>query len=135
MIAVLAVVVVAALLWYGLARPLAQARAEATTRIETQSLLQSRLRNATPGAAATAPALDGPVADVVAQRAATAGLALTNATGQGDDVAIVLDNARFDAVIPFVQALESADGLTIRRLQIDRGAQPGLVRLDMQVGR
>lgn len=135
LIGVMGVLIVAALLWYGLARPLAQARAEAMTRIDTQAMLQSRLRTATPGVAAAPPALEGPVAEVVAQRAAAAGLALTSASAQGDDVAVALANARFDAVVPFLQTLESSDELILRRVQIDRAGQPGLVNLQMQVGR
>lgn len=134
----LGLLAVVAVLWYGLALPLMRAREAATLRIETAAELSSRLRTtpAAVGAPGVAP-LEGALADVVARRAEAAGLALTrvepDAAGEGASIGI--DNARYDAVMPFVAALEGADGAQVRNLSVERTGQPGMVRMQMRIVR
>ncbi len=135
---VMAALLVLAMAWYGVALPLMRAREAAMARIETAARLQSRILTAPAGASAGAvvpAAIEGGLAEVVTQRAAAAGLASSAVEDSGDALVFSIDNARYDAVIPFVAALEGVDGAVIQSLRIEAAGQPGLVRVRMQVSR
>lgn len=125
--------------WYGVAQPILRMREAATVRIETAAVLLARLQAAPVGgatigqvAAVQAP-LDGPVADVLATRASAAGLTPTRIEPDSDGASVVINNARYDAVIPFVATIEGVDGALVRDVRIEQAGQPGLVRLQMRV--
>ena len=120
--------------WYGLAQPILRTRENATVRIETAAVLLARLQAAPVGqiAAVQAP-MGGPVADILTQRASAAGLTSAGVEPDADGASVVIENARYDAVIPFVATVEGVDGATVRDVRIERTGQPGLVRLQMRV--
>ena len=127
----LAVVAVA---WYGLAQPIQRMREDAAIRIETAAVLLARLQAAPVGqvVAVQAP-LDGAVADILTQRAAAAGLTPTRIEPDADGASMVIDNARYDAVIPFLAAVEGVDGAVVQDVRIEQAGQPGIIRLQMRV--
>lgn len=135
---VMGALLVLAVAWYGVALPLMRAREAATARIETAARLQSRVLSAPAGASAGAAApaaIEGGLAEVVTQRAAAVGLATAAVEESGDALSFSIDNARYDAVIPFVAALEGVDGAVIQSLSIEAAGPPGLVRVRMQMSR
>lgn len=123
-----------AVLWYGILQPLHRAREAAAVRIETAAQLSARLRTASPGAAAVSEApLTGEMADILRRRAVTFGLSPDRIEPEAGGAGITIENARYDAVMRFVGAVEGVDGGAVQDLRIERGNSPGIVRLQMRV--
>jgi len=134
LILVFAGLAAAAVAWYGVAQPILRVREDATVRIETAAVLLARLQAAPIGQVAVVQApLGGPVADILNQRASAAGLTPAGVEPDVDGASVVIENARYDAVIPFVATVEGVDGAMLRDLRIERTGQPGLVQLQMRV--
>lgn len=129
MIAVLGAVVLIAVLWLLILRPLLDARATAIGRIAAYEQVMVDVRTAGAVSAPAAP-LSGPLQSAIPAQAATFGLTPTVA---GDDTSaeVGVTGARYDAVIPWLGALEGA-GATLSSVQIRRGASDGLVDVTLR---
>lgn len=125
-------------LWYGVGSPLLEIREAAHARLiaasEASASLEARAQ-ATETSNLTA--LQGPISDVMATRAAAFGITLTQieAGGSDDTASAIVTSDRYDAVMPFVAALERVDGAQILSLRLVQAGKPGLVRLQIRVRR
>ena len=126
-----------AFFWYVVLGPLLSANAEARDRIALYEQLQARLRIA-PGDAAAASAgptmaEDAALDAALGEMAPVLGLA-PEIAADGDRVQVTIANARFDSVVPFVQAIERGGGV-VEAMRMDATEQAGLVNLTMTVSR
>ena len=123
-----------AVLWYGVSQPIIRARESATARIETAAQLSARLDSASPHRTASVDApVAGDMADILRQRAVALGLSPDRIEPEADGAGIVIEGARYDAVIRLIAAVEGVDGGVVQDLRIERGNAPGIVRLQMRV--
>lgn len=126
-----------ALFWYGILGPLLSSNAEASNRIVLYEQLQARLRIASEGAAAAssgpAMAKDAALDTALKQMASVFDLA-PETTADGDRVRVAIANARFDGVVPYVQAIERGGGV-VEAMRMDATQEAGLVNLTMTVSR
>ena len=130
MIAVLGGLVVIAVVWLAILRPLFDARATAVGRIAAYEQVMVDVRARGGARPAVAP-LSGPLQSAIPAQAATFGI---TPTVTGDDAAaeVSATGARYDAVISWLAALEGA-GVTLSSVQIRRGASDGLVDVTLRV--
>lgn len=116
--------------WLLIPRPLLEARATAIARIETYETVKARLAG---NAAAGRPApVTGPIETVLTTRATAVGLAPAVTREDGDLVVSVTD-ARYDAVVPWLAALEAEQGLTLSRVTIEQRPTPGTVNVAFRI--
>lgn len=130
MIAVLGGLVLIAVLWLAILRPLLDARATAVTRITAYEQVMVDIRTAGAIQPQAAP-LSGPLQGAIPAQAATFGIAPT-VTGDDATAEVSATGARYDAVIPWLAALEGS-GATLSSVQIRRGASEGLVDVSLRV--
>lgn len=135
MLLVLAVLGILAVGWYGVVQPLLLARQAAVARIELYEGLQARLRASPPGSvpAPGAGPVTGPLDEAARQAAAAQGLT-ADISGDAEQVAVTIANARFDSAVPFVRALEGG-GAVIDDLRMETASQPGLINLTLTAAR
>lgn len=121
--------------WYGIAQPLLNARQTAVERIELYEMLQARLRASPAGAAVApgAPPISGPL-DEAARQAAASNALNAEVTGDAERIAVRVTNARFDAAVPFVRALEGG-GAVVGELRMESAGQPGLINVSLTAAR
>ena len=131
LIAFLGGVLVIAVVWLALLRPLLDARATAVGRIAAYEQVMVDVRAAGGAVAAPAAALSGPLQTAIPTQAATFGIV---PTVTGDDVSaeVSVTGARYDAVIPWLAALETS-GATLSSVNIRRGASEGVVDVTLRV--
>ena len=131
LIAFLGGVLVIAVVWLALLRPLLDARATAVGRIAAYEQVMVDVRAAGGAVAAPAAALSGPLQTAIPTQAATFGIV---PTVTGDDVSaeVSVTGARYDAVIPWLAGLE-ASGATLSSVNIRRGAAEGVVDVTLRV--
>jgi general secretion pathway protein M len=89
---------------------------------------------ASPAPAAT-PADPRAVPVIITESAATFQLAIRRLQPTGSQVQIVLEDAPFDAVLLWVEALERDHALTLQSLELIRRPAPGVVSTTMTVAR
>ena len=130
LIAFLGGVLVIALLWLAILRPLFDARATAIGRIAAYEQVIVDVRTAGAVSAPTA-ALSGPLPTAIPLQAATFGIVPT-VTGGDSSAEVSVTGARYDAVIPWLAALE-ASGATLSSVNIRRGASEGVVDVTLRV--
>ena len=131
LIAFLGGVLVIAVVWLALLRPLRDARATAVGRIAAYEQVMVDVRAAGGAVAAPSAALSGPLQTAIPTQAATFGIV---PTVTGDDVSaeVSVTGARYDAVIPWLAGLE-ASGATLSSVNIRRGAAEGVVDVTLRV--
>jgi general secretion pathway protein M len=121
------------LFWFAILRPLLGVREDSIARIAAYESIKSRVANAgpiTPGMALP----DGPLESVIVIQSAPFGIIPANIAIEGDGVALTLNAARYDSVIPWLGALEGS-GLVISELRMTRAAAEGTVDATMTVTR
>lgn len=130
MIAFLGGLLVVAVLWLAVLRPLLDARQTAIGRIAAyeQALVDVR---ASGGVIAPVAALSGPLQSAIPTQAATFGIVPT-VTGDDTTAEVAVTGARYDAVIPWLSALE-ASGATLSSVNIRRGASDGVVDVTLSI--
>lgn len=134
MIAFFGGLVLATLFWFAIPRPLLEARANAVDRIATYETIQGRIAGAGSGPA-VARLPDGPLETVIATQAATLGITPTEVVADGDDARVTLTGARYDAVVPWLAALEGSGQITIVEARMTRGQAEGTVDMTMTARR
>jgi len=116
-----------ALLW----RPLEAAHERALARIARQEALIAVMRGDEAhlrSLAAAAPAGAAvPAGTAVTQEAATADLTIQRLEHDGARLRVTLDNARYSALIAWLNQLETKHGLRTVGLELDRRPSPGVV--------
>lgn len=127
----LAVLAAATLFWFLIPRPLLEARATAIDRIDSYETIKSRLTGQTPVAGAPAVAT-GSLEQVVPARATEFGLTPTLTREDGALVVTVTD-ARYDAVVPWLAALESQQGMTLSRVSMEQRPTPGTINATFRI--
>lgn len=130
MIAFLGGLIVIAIVWLVLLRPLLDARATAIGRIAAYEQVMVDVRTAGGMVGPTA-SLSGPLQTAIPTQAATFGIVPT-LTGDDSSAEVSVTGARYDAVIPWLAALE-ASGATLSSVNIRRGASEGVVDVTLRV--
>ena len=124
LIAILAVLLVMVIVWLGLLRPLAMARAEAAGRHDRAQAALLRVQ------AMTAPIADAerrsraargtPLAEAIGRSAEAAGLTLASLESNAGAATLRIAAVRPVALIGWLARLEQADGLIIDRMTASR---------------
>ncbi|WP_425992509.1 type II secretion system protein GspM [Brevundimonas sp. TWP2-3-2] len=130
MIAFLGGLIVIAIVWLAILRPLLDARATAIGRIAAYEQVMVDVRTAGGMVGPTA-SLSGPLQTAIPTQAATFGIVPT-LTGDDSSAEVSVTGARYDAVIPWLAALE-ASGATLSSVNIRRGASEGVVDVTLRV--
>jgi general secretion pathway protein M len=125
--AVLLAAMFVTLIW----RPLVATRAMAIQRLEQEESLiavmkgnETRLR----ALSATAPiARAAPAATAITQEAALQQITIQRLEKDGARIRVTVDNAEFPALIGWLNRLETAHGLRIAGLELERRPAPGVV--------
>ena len=130
MIAFLGGLIVIAIVWLAILRPLFDARATAVGRIAAYEQVMVDVRSSG-GVAAPTASLSGPLQTAIPTQAATFGIVPT-VTGDDGSAEVRVTGARYDAVIPWLAALE-ASGATLSSVNIRRGASEGVVDVTLRV--
>ena len=130
LIAFLGGVLVIAIVWLAILRPLLEARATAVGRIAAYEQVMVDVRTAG-GVVAPTTSLSGPLQTAIPVQAATFGI-VPNVTGDESSAEVSVTGARYDAVIPWLAALE-ASGATLSSVNIRRGASEGVVDVTLRV--
>lgn len=130
MIAFLGGLIVIAVVWLALLRPLLGARATAIGRIAAYEQVMVDVRTAG-GVVGPTASLSGPLQESIPVQAATFGIVPT-ITGDDSSADVSVTGARYDAVIPWLAALE-ASGATLSSVNIRRGASEGVVDVTLRV--
>ena len=131
MIAFLGGLVLIAVVWLLLLRPLLDARATAIGRIAAYEQVMVDVRTSGGAVAAPTTALSGPLQTAIPTHAATFGLTPT-VTGDDASAEVGVTGARYDAVIPWLASLE-ASGATLSSVNIRRGGSEGVVDVSLRV--
>ena len=130
MIAFLGGLIVVAVLWLAIVRPLLDARQTAIGRIAAYEQVMVDVRTAG-GVVAPTAALSGSLQDAIPTHAAAFGISPT-VSGDETSAEVGVTGARYDAVIPWLAALE-ASGATLSSVNIRRGAAEGMVDVTLRV--
>lgn len=122
--------------WLGfvlVARPLLDARAEALASIARSEMAMARL--------AAAPALppvassDQLVPSILTETATEFGMTIRRIEPEHDGAQLTIDDAAFDDVLRWIEALEARHGLRVVALKMDRRPAPGVVSASLTVRR
>ncbi|WP_426051807.1 type II secretion system protein GspM [Brevundimonas sp. SL161] len=130
MIAFLGGLIVIAIVWLAILRPLLDARATAIGRIAAYEQVMVDVRTAG-GIVAPTASLSGPLQTAIPTQAATFGIVPT-ITGDDSSAEVSVTGARYDAVIPWLATLE-ASGATLSSVNIRRGVSEGVVDVTLRV--
>ena len=130
LIAFLGGLMLIAAVWLAILRPLLDARATAVSRIAAYEQVMVDVRTSG-GVIAPSAGLSGPLQTAIPLQAATFGIDPT-ITGDDSSAEISVTGARYDAVIPWLAALE-ASGATLSSVTIRRGASEGVVDVSLRV--
>jgi general secretion pathway protein M len=126
-------------LWAGIAglwQPLQAHRAAVLDDIARYTRTATVLTTAAAsGIALPAPASDAPLPAVITDTATAYQLTIRRLQPTADAAEIVLDDAPFEAVLIWLEALERDQGLRIRALTLTRRPEPGIVGATLTVGR
>ncbi|WP_298160965.1 type II secretion system protein GspM [Brevundimonas sp.] len=131
MIAFLGGLIVIAVVWLAILRPLLDARTTAIGRIAAYEQVLVDVRTAGGAVTTSTPALSGPLPEAIPVQAATFGIVPT-VTGDASSAEVSVTGARYDAVIPWLAALE-ASGATLSSVTIRRAASEGVVDVTLRV--
>ena len=131
MFAFLGGVLMIAIVWLAVLRPLLDARAAAIGRIAAYEQVMVDVRTAGGAVSTSTPALSGPLQEAIPVQAATFGIVPT-VTGDDGSAEVSVTGARYDAVIPWLAALE-ASGAILSSVDMRRGASEGVVDVDLRV--
>ncbi len=133
MVAGLGVLLGAAILVFGVIKPLQAARADALADIRTYETLSARVRAAGTLTATRAPRRQGPPAQVVSSAATSFGLAVAPETIPGG-VRVTIADASYDSLLAWLADISGSSDLRVRRLSIQRRPSPGRVSASVDFG-
>jgi general secretion pathway protein M len=124
-----------ALVWLAVAgiwQPLVAHRASLASQIARYDTAARMLTNP---AQTTTPTDPRPVPVIITESAATFQLTIRRLQPTGDQVQIVLEDAPFEAVILWIDALATDHALTLQSLDLIRRPAPGMVAATLTVAR
>jgi general secretion pathway protein M len=122
-------------LWLGVAgiwHPLQAQRATLAAQIARYQTAAQMMANP---AQATVPSNARPVPVIITESAATFQLAIRRLQPAGDQVQIVLEDAPFEAVLLWIEALTTDHALRLQSLDLIRRPAPGVVAATLTVAR
>lgn len=131
MIAFLGGLVLIAVVWLAIVRPLLDARQTAVGRIAAYEQVMVDVRAAGGAVATSTSSLSGPLQAAIPTHAAAFGI-IPTVTGDDTSADVAVTGARYDAVIPWLASLE-ASGATLSAVNIRRGASEGIVDVTLSV--
>lgn len=131
MIAFLGGLIVVAILWLAILRPLLDARQTAIGRIAAYEQVMVDVRTAGGVVPTSNSSLSGPLQAAIPTHAAAFGI-IPTVTGDDTAAEVSVTGARYDAVIPWLAALE-ASGATLSSVNIRRGASDGVVDVTLGI--
>ena len=131
LLAVLAAVAAAALLWALVWQPLARAHAKAVADIHAYDELIAQLRVAGPDVARVAATRRVSAATVINDSASRAGLTIRRLEPQGARTEVTLEEVPFDKLTGWLAGLEHDAGLTVAAIKIERRPAPGVVTVQL----
>ncbi len=136
LLACLAIVCIAYALMVAVWQPLQRHRDTLTSDIARYTRTAAALSDATAqGAVFATPAADTPLPAIITDTAATYQLTIRRLQPTPNAAEVTLEDAAFDAVLLWVEALERDQGLRIVSLTMTRRPEPGLVATTLTVGR
>lgn len=133
MLGVLAALLAGVVLVYGVVKPLQSARASALQDIRTYETLTARIRAAGTLSAAQPQRRQGSPSDVILGSAPGFGLTATVAPVPGGARATIADGT-YDSVLAWLADLSATSSLRVRRVDIQRRAEPGRVSATVDFG-
>lgn len=135
LLAALAVAALTYLVTVGVARPLLTANAAARESIARSESALARLAAVPDGAVVAAPASDQPATAVITATATDYGMSIRRIEPEGDGARVTIDDAGFEEVLRWIQALEDDHGLHLAAIEMDRRPEPGIVSATMTLQR
>lgn len=133
MLGVLATLLAAVVLVFGVVKPLQSARASALQDIRTYETLTARIRAAGTLSANQPQRRQGTPADVITGSAPSFGLTATVGPLPDGNRATIADGT-YDSVLAWLADLSATSSLRIRRVDIQRRAEPGRVSAIVDFG-
>ena len=130
LLAILAALALTTLLVGAVWRPMMAARAEARADIRAYDALIAQLRVAgtpAPGGSGVV----GPASTRIANSAAMAGLSIRRLEPEGASTRVVIEEAEFAKVLPWLEAVERDAGLKVSELKLERRPAPGVVNVQL----
>ena len=131
LLAVLAAIAAAALLWALAWQPLARARVKAVGDIHAYDALIAQLRVAGPDVARVAATRRVSASTVINDSASRAGLTIRRLEPQGARTEVTLEEAPFGKLTEWLAGLERDAGLTVATIKIERRPAPGVVTVQL----
>jgi len=131
LLAALAAVAAAALLFVLVWQPLARAHTKAAADIHAYDALIAQLRVAGPDVARVAATRRVSAATVINDSASRAGLAIRRLEPQGARTEVTLEEVPFDKLTSWLAGLEHDAGLTVTAIKIERRPAPGVVTVQL----
>jgi len=126
LVGTLGVLLAIAVVVYGVVKPLQAIRADALADIRTYETLNARIRAAGTLGQAGPPPRTGPAPAIVTASASSVGLTVTTEATPGGVRASATD-AGYDAVLAWLADLARTSGLSVTRVDLQRGSAPGRV--------
>jgi general secretion pathway protein M len=123
----------AAILVYGVVKPLQSARADALADIRTYETLSARIRAAGTLTTARPARRQGPPAQVATGSAAAFGLTVTPEAIPGG-IRVAIPDANYDSVMAWLADLSGSSDLRVKRLSIQRRPAAGRVSVNVDFG-
>jgi general secretion pathway protein M len=133
MVGGLAALLAALVLVYGVVKPLQSARASALQDIRTYETLTARIRAAGTLSSSQPQRRQGSPADVITGSAPSFGFTPSVAALDGGARATIAD-ASYDSLMAWLADLSATSSLRIRRVDIQRRAEPGRVSATVDFG-
>lgn len=115
-------------------RPMLAARSEALDSIARSRMALERLA-AAPAAAPPAASSDQMVPAILTATATGFGMTIRRIEPEAEGARLTVDDASFDDLLRWIEALGTRHGLHAVAVRMDRGAGPGLVDADLTVQR
>lgn len=116
-------------------QPLQGARARLGDRIVRHENALAILRSQPVAAAPVTAPDDRPLNVVITETAAEYGMTIRRLEPDGPRISVVLDEALFDSVIFWLEALQRDHGLTVTELELTRRPAPGVVNVSLALER
>lgn len=108
-------------------RPLNEARAEALGRIAVLDRVIAQARTIDPTDTGAVPLAAASPATVIADSAGPFGLTIRRLESEGLQTEVTLDDAKFETLLMWLEALGESDGLHATRVELERRPEPGVV--------
>ena len=120
---------------FGIYQPLRDVRARAVADIQTYEVLSAQLRIAGPELARLRAIDRSASPGIVSSSASAFGLTLARVEPQDGLIRVTLEDADFTKIIQWLVQLESTTTLRVSNIRVDRQPTPGIVDVQIALGR